>query len=43
LKVLLQSCSVKQAANLAAQLTGQKKNALYQLALEMHDNPKFLC
>lgn len=38
LRILLESCSVKQAANLAAQLTGQKKNALYQLALEMQDN-----
>lgn len=38
LGILLASCSVKQAAHLAAQITGQKKNALYQLALEMHDN-----
>lgn len=38
LKILLESCSVKQAAQLAAQITGQKKNALYQLALEMNDN-----
>ena len=36
LSILLESCSVKQAAQLAAQLTGQKKNALYQLALELH-------
>ncbi|PRC93257.1 16S rRNA (cytidine(1402)-2'-O)-methyltransferase [Solimicrobium silvestre] len=35
LTILLESCSVKQAANLAAQLTGQKKNTLYQLALEL--------
>ncbi len=35
LGILLEECSVKQAASLAAQLTGQKKNALYQLALEM--------
>lgn len=35
LTILLEECSVKQAASLAAQLTGQKKNALYQLALEM--------
>ncbi|MCH8621121.1 16S rRNA (cytidine(1402)-2'-O)-methyltransferase [Undibacterium sp. TS12] len=35
LSILLEECSVKQAASLAAQLTGQKKNALYQLALEM--------
>ena len=36
LSILLQSCSVKQAANLAAQLTGLKKNALYQVALSLH-------
>lgn len=35
LQILLEECSVKQAASLAAQLTGQKKNALYQMALEM--------
>ncbi|WP_295752123.1 16S rRNA (cytidine(1402)-2'-O)-methyltransferase [Undibacterium sp.] len=35
LTILLKECSLKQAAGLAAQLTGQKKNALYQLALEM--------
>jgi len=38
LSILLESCSVKQAAQLAAQLTGQKKNALYQLALEMYES-----
>lgn len=38
LGILLESCTVKQAAHLAAQITGQKKNTLYQLALEMHDN-----
>jgi 16S rRNA (cytidine1402-2'-O)-methyltransferase len=38
LTILLESCSVKQAAQLAAQLTGQKKNALYQLALTMHND-----
>lgn len=38
LTILLESCSVKQASVLAAQITGQKKNALYQLALEIHDN-----
>jgi 16S rRNA (cytidine1402-2'-O)-methyltransferase len=35
LSILLEELSVKQAAALAAQITGQKKNALYQLALEM--------
>ena len=33
LRILLADCSVKQAASLAAQLTGQKKNALYERAL----------
>lgn len=33
LRILLAECSVKQAATLAAQLTGQKKNALYEQAL----------
>ena len=33
LRILLAECSVKQAAALAAQLTGQKKNALYEIAL----------
>jgi 16S rRNA (cytidine1402-2'-O)-methyltransferase len=35
LGILLEECSVKQAATLAAQITGQKKNALYDLALQM--------
>ena len=35
LTILLEELSVKQAAALAAQITGQKKNALYQIALEM--------
>lgn len=35
LRILLAECSVKQAATLAAQITGQKKNALYDLALAM--------
>jgi 16S rRNA (cytidine1402-2'-O)-methyltransferase len=35
LRILLQDCSVKQAAALAAQITGQKKNALYERALQM--------
>ncbi|MES2068950.1 MAG: 16S rRNA (cytidine(1402)-2'-O)-methyltransferase [Pseudomonadota bacterium] len=37
LAILLEECSLKQAASLAAQITGQKKNALYQLALEMKE------
>lgn len=35
LAILLADCSVKQAASLAAEITGQKKNALYTMALEM--------
>lgn len=35
LTILLAECSVKQAAALAAQITGQKKNALYERALQM--------
>jgi len=35
LSILLASCSVKQAAALAADITGQKKNGLYELALRM--------
>jgi 16S rRNA (cytidine1402-2'-O)-methyltransferase len=37
LTILLAECSVKQAASLAAQITGGKKNALYELALRMKD------
>jgi 16S rRNA (cytidine1402-2'-O)-methyltransferase len=37
LTILLAELSVKQAAALAAQITGQKKNALYQMALEMKE------
>lgn len=35
LTILLSELSVKQAAALAAQITGQKKNTLYQIALSM--------
>ena len=35
LNILLAECSVKQAASLTAQITGRKKNALYERALEI--------
>lgn len=35
LNILLAECSVKQAANLTAQITGRKKNALYERALHI--------
>lgn len=37
LTILLAECSLKQAAALAAQITGQKKNALYERALRMKE------
>lgn len=36
-RILLQECGVKQAAQLAAQLLGGKKNEFYQLALRIQD------
>jgi 16S rRNA (cytidine1402-2'-O)-methyltransferase len=39
LQILLGECSVKQAASLAAQITGKKKNALYDRALALKNNP----
>lgn len=41
LSILLAECSVKQAAALAAQITGKKKNALYERALKMEQRLKF--
>jgi 16S rRNA (cytidine1402-2'-O)-methyltransferase len=38
LRVLLDEVSVKLAVKIAAKLTGGKKNELYQLALQLHDN-----
>lgn len=35
LRILLDECPVKQAAALAAQITGKKKNALYERALQI--------
>ena len=35
LAILLEECTVKQAASLASRITGQKKNALYERALRM--------
>jgi 16S rRNA (cytidine1402-2'-O)-methyltransferase len=37
LKILLAECPLKQAASLAAQITGLKKNALYERALALKD------
>ena len=39
LNILLAECSVKQAASLAAQITGRKKNALYERALAIKGAP----
>ena len=40
LNILLAECSVKQAANLTAQITGKKKNALYERALQIKGDGK---
>lgn len=37
LSVLLAECPLKQAASLAAQITGRKKNALYERALQLKE------
>lgn len=37
LRVLLQECSIKSAVNLAVEITGGRKKALYQAALEMQN------
>ncbi|WP_338846336.1 16S rRNA (cytidine(1402)-2'-O)-methyltransferase [Massilia sp. W12] len=37
LQILLQHCSLKQAAQMAAEISGAKKNALYALGLELLD------
>ena len=38
LRILLEECSVSQAAGIAARITGKKKNALYDLALTIQKN-----
>ncbi len=38
LKLLMQELSLKQAASLAAKLTGEKKNRLYQRGLQLQDD-----
>jgi 16S rRNA (cytidine1402-2'-O)-methyltransferase len=40
LTILLEECSVSQAAALTARITGQKKNALYELALQLSQTEK---
>lgn len=37
MRILMQELSLKQAASLAAKLTGEKKNRLYQYGLELQD------
>jgi 16S rRNA (cytidine1402-2'-O)-methyltransferase len=38
LRILLEECSVSQAAAITARITGKKKNALYDLALTIQKN-----
>lgn len=40
LGILLEDCSVSQAAALTARITGQKKNSLYELALRLSETEK---
>jgi 16S rRNA (cytidine1402-2'-O)-methyltransferase len=40
LKLLLKECSIKTAAALAAEITGQRKKLLYQAALELQDESR---
>lgn len=40
LKLLMEECSIKTAAALAAEITGQRKKLLYQTALEMQDESR---
>lgn len=37
LSILMSECSVKQAATLTAKITGEKKNTLYELALQLKE------
>jgi 16S rRNA (cytidine1402-2'-O)-methyltransferase len=39
LQLLMEELPLKQAVKLAADITGAKKNALYELALELKSSP----